>query len=513
MKRIGLFIIFIFLLLPSIGRADNTVYSVQVSATVSYEGALAYYSPLKNHQNVRIEMTNNNYYAVRLGAFPQRDDALPLLQQMRQIHPDAFIVRSNIDKSQIKNASNLNYKETAAAKAPPPPPAPAGKGKETVKPLAPSSTVRKPEGSGTRAAAVPSPPPQEPKRTGTAAIVPTPPLLQNPEDYFRRGMQAYQARLYEQAIAFLSQYLSMAPRGQQQISAMMILGKSLDEINQPRTALGIYSRLLEAHPNSPETGLIIMAMADIGLNNPGIKYPLASKGAEFVLDPVFGYDTALKSTLPSAAAEYANYQKGQALLKTGQYTEACRVMSDMLKEFPGTSYRQKIVQGLNSGTLGQITQYQQSGDHLSAVNVFLQAKKADAISGEDTSILLKASISLAYLGLYNEAVNLVTPLKKSAGPKLLPEVENTLAEIEKIRPSNVPSRPREIEKWELFEAGRAYLADNNLSSAEETLNNLKSGDNDESFWAKVSEYAMTEGKWNQKYTHQHQEEQAENPVP
>jgi tetratricopeptide (TPR) repeat protein len=239
-------------------------------------------------------------------------------------------------------------------------------------------------------------------------------------------------------------------------------------------------------------------MADIGLAQPELKYPIGEVGAEFVLDPVMGYDAALAKSLPRSSEEYVYYQKGRALWKKGQYLEAYRLLSDLLKRVPQTPYRAEIVHTLKTGALTLVHQYQQSGDHLSAANIFLQAKKAGAITAEDLPVLLKASVSLAYLGLYDEAVQLVTPLKKAAPKTAQAEIDRTLAELEKVRPSDVPQGSKDREKWELFESGRAYLHTNDLPQAEEALNQLK-GDGGEPFWSKVSEYAIEEGKWSQKY--------------
>jgi tetratricopeptide (TPR) repeat protein len=197
------------------------------------------------------------------------------------------------------------------------------------------------------------------------------------------------------------------------------------------------------------------------------------KGSEYVRDPVLGYDVALLKKIPASTSEYVTYQKGRALWKKGQYIESYELSTQLLKDFPNTLYRKDIIHTLKSGTLTLMNQYQQSGDHLSAANIFFQGEKSGVINANDLDLILKVSPSLAYLGLYNEAIKILKSLRSNPKSVLPSEIDNALAEIENIKPGKMNHQPRDSVKWDLFESGRAYLTNNNLPLAEQTLSNLK----------------------------------------
>ena len=476
-----IYVVFSFLFFTSAAYAADSYFSVQVSTTSKYEDALYAYSKLKDNPNARIEKISNAY-AVRMGAYRNRDEALPLLTKLKQNHRDAIIINCYIIENRIMQSNNLNIPGDA-------------KGGKKPSSDVPVPDTKTPLPSPSRPTAV-----QTEKMIVAASKIPEPPKITaiNADDFLKAGIQNHRERKYDLAIGSLSHYLSLVPKSRQRVSALLILGKSLDEMNKPRQALAVFSRIIEQFPGSPEATLSIVAMADIGLAQLGLKYPIGMKGAEYVIDPVLGYDVALLKRVPSSSIEYVYYQKGRALWKKGQYIESYQLMTQLLKEYPQTIYYNEIIGSLKGGVLTLINQYQQAGDHLSAANIFLQGRKSGAIGADDSDIILKVARSFAYLGLYEDAVKILSNLRTNLKAGSPNEIDTVLAEIETIRPADVKNLPRDREKWDLFESGRSYLMNDDLPSAEQTLTNLKNKGG-EPFWSKVSDYALQEKQWVEKY--------------
>jgi TolA-binding protein len=333
---------------------------------------------------------------------------------------------------------------------------------------------------------------------------PKPLLVNIQEDDFKNGMQNYRERKYMEAIGSLSKHASVAPKSQQWTAALLIIGKSLEEMNRPRSALNIYNRVTETVPNSPEALLGIVAMADIGVAHPDLNYNSGKKGAEYFRDPVTAYDTVLSKNVPPQIIEHIHYQRGLALWKTKRYEEARDALMVLLKKFPQTAYREEGIGIIGTCTALLIDKYYQSGDHIAVVDLFLQDWKEGFIRPDDADTLLKSFFSLSCLGLHEMSSNILNTLKKTA-PRAIPsyfkKLDKMVAEMECNRtPASSDQTPVDL-KWRQFQSGREYFATNQSALAEETLTGLKNGNGDP-FWPKIAEYAVEEYRWVQKYQEQ-----------
>lgn len=321
------------------------------------------------------------------------------------------------------------------------------------------------------------------------------------EDDLTTGMQNYKERNYAEAISALSRYASLVPKSQQRTAALLIIGKSLEEMNKPWTALNTYSRLIEQNPDSPEALLCVIAMADIGVAHPDLNYGGGRKGTEYVKDPVTAYDAVLLKNLPLPIIEHIHYQRGRALWKSKRYEETRRALTVLLKKFPKTAYRKEAAAIISDCTAVLIDQYNQSGDHLAVADLFLQGWKAGFIRAADVDTLLKSSFSLSSLGLHEASLNILNTLRKNAPgnpPAYIEKINKMAAETEKNRAMDSSDRTPTDAKWLQFQSGREHLSANQPTLAEKTFADLKTGGGDP-FWAKIAEYALEENRWAQKY--------------
>ncbi len=318
------------------------------------------------------------------------------------------------------------------------------------------------------------------------------------EESYQAGIRNYQDLRYDDAIAYLTRYMSLATNGNRSSAALLIMGKSFEALNRPHTALGIYGRILEQYPQSAEASLSIIAISDIGVSYPTLTFPRFMKGAEYFRNPILGYDTVLAKPLSAEMTEDALLQKGHALQKQGRLKESYDTLSQLLKQFPKSPYRKETFDTLKTTTATLIDRYHKSGDHLAAAELYFKSKGKGLIPPNDTDTMLKAALSLAHLGFYDDSLDLVNVLKTGLSGKGSPEIDRAVAEIGNIRTANASARLPDDANWALFQTGRDYLRSNNLPMAEQTLAKLKNAGG-EPFWTRISDYAFADKEWAQKY--------------
>jgi TolA-binding protein len=470
-----IFIAFALFATVSAACAGDSFYTIQVLMTSNLVSAEHAYDKIKKYKNARLEKTAD-VFVVRAGTFKNRDKALPMLKQLRKAYPDAFIkVCAENGKPPAKKTAAARQKK---ARAPQPPPRkhPVIKEEKIVTPSRPDPPV--------------------PAVTDKPAAVEN--TTASSEDSLKTGVQHYRERKYESAIRSLLQYISLSPGGNQHASALLVIGKSLAEINRTGAALRIFSRIIAQYPDGTEATAGKIAIADIGVANPAIKYPMDMNGAEYLRDPILAYDAAAAQNMPDGMMEHIQYQKGLFLQKTGRYREACDVYTAFLKAFPKTSRRKEIVGMLKADTIALINQYHQAGDHLSASNLFLQAKEKWLIGPDDKDTYMKAALSFAHLGLFTASSGIIKTLRIYEKNKASSDIDKVAAEIEGIKLSAVRSEMSEDSKWRIFQSGREHLKSKNLPLAEQTLGPLKNPEGD-AFWTRLTEYVLEDNAWAQKY--------------
>ena len=463
-------IIIAFTLMMSVCYADDTLYCVQVARCVKLENAVSVYNGLKKYKNKRIEKVKG-VYEVTVGTYRVKESALPLLKQLKAIYSDAYIrpyAKANPGTVQTKKITGQEEKKPALI-----PPAPITK--ERSNPKQQSSTV-----------------PASANKQEIQKIAP--PELEN---YFKKGMQNFRNQQYGPAVGLLSQYVSLSPGSKQCSAALFAMAKSLEAMGQPLSALGTFGRILDQYPQSPEAILSIIFMADIAVANPGLHYPVFKGGSEYVQDPILAYDTVLTKKIPVPMVEEILLRKGRAFWKKGHCRESYETFATLLREFRNTSYRKEIAGTSKACVVILVDQYYKAGDHVAAVNLFLESKEKGLITMDDAETILKSSLSLAHIGLYDDSVHLVQTVKANVRGKESSDIDNTLSEINNIKMANGSRQLQPDTKWGLFQSGRDYLNSNNLPLAEQTLGKLKA-DGGEAFWGKISDYALEDKRWSQK---------------
>ncbi len=524
-----------FALTASTAHAEGILFCVQVSRCVHMESAEHVYERLSGYDTVRIEK-GNGAYIVSVGSYRTHEKAESLLVQLKKGYPDAFIRKLAIGNMQVvRGYSSARPREKKVSKTISP-----AVGKVAKPGVTPPSVIGPPV--KTRGLAV------NPPETGTSVTVPTPhgtppakPLAKNDnrvalaghdaakkknapthsvdnsisatekkpdlskaavlneKDCYRLGMQNYRGFKFNEAIDYLSRYISLSPDGSQCPSALFIMGKSCDAMGRHLAALGIFSRVLEKYPQSPEAVFSILAMASIGSARPALHYPIFMPGSEYFMNPILAYDTVLAKPIPTSMVEDILFQKSRIFFRQGRHKETYDICANILKEFPTTSNRKEVLDTLRASSAILIDGYQKSGDHLATVELYFKSKGRGYIDSGDRDTILKSAISLAYVGFYDDSLGLIQSLRGNPQGVAISDLDKMTAEVERIRTANAASGklPPDV-NWGLFQSGREYANSNDQALAEQTLTKLKNTGG-EGFWSKVSDYALEDRNWNQKY--------------
>lgn len=376
-------------------------------------------------------------------------------------------------------------------------PAPAGRAVAEGSALASPTAAPSPRGetpagrAGRRSGKVVSPP------VAVAKPAPPPPSPVVAEDDFRAGMQKYYGQDHGAAVALLCRYVSLFPDAGGVPPALLVIGRGYAALKRPLPALEVFGRIIDRFPRSPEALWSVAAIADIGLENPSLKYPPFKTGAEYIRDPIGAYDLLLAGSLPPAMGEEILLRKGRLLYRQARYGEAYDAFARLLEGKPGGVARREALAAVRACAERIIDQHTAAGDPLAAVNFYFQARKSGLIDIEASEITLKAVMGLARLGEAGEAAKLLAALRQKSQGQGTAQLDQVAAEIQAMG-QETGERTALPPDWSLFQSGREQLAANQRQQAEATLAKLKTPAGD-SFWGKLVDYVLSEGHWREKY--------------
>ncbi|MBN1380286.1 MAG: tetratricopeptide repeat protein [Deltaproteobacteria bacterium] len=504
-------------LIFSVAYADQPDWCIQVIRCSVRANAEATYDKVGSYENKRIEKSNGSY-TVSIGHYKSKADAYVSLHQVRRQFHDAFLRLCGEDGYQIIRETKPSRKaKTVASKVLPSPPE-----KAAAKTASPGFVTGKGSSTGTDASLnateknitcpdISSKADEVTKEKSSAASEVSEASIsekkhetaettkQEKVQLLKAGMQYYYDKQYQEAISHLTRYLSLWPKSEHCSAVLFIIGKSFEEMGHPLSALNIFGRVLKQYPESPEAFTGMIAMADISVRHPSLKYPVFMEGAQYVRDPVLAYDKALRHKIPAQMAEAVRFKKGRALLKRDHHQMSYDCLSSLIYDAPQTVYRNEILDMMKTNAVTLINHYHQAGDHIAAIDLFFEATDKNLIGYGDTDTILQSCLSFAQMGMYDISVNILKRLRpQSRNEAFLSKFNNTAKEIERLRLNHYASSNQVKEKWKLYESGKAYLKADDLPMAQKKLSELKNA-SDEPFWSKITDYALQENHWHKKY--------------
>jgi TolA-binding protein len=341
------------------------------------------------------------------------------------------------------------------------------------------------------------------------------------------GCLQYESGRYQDAIESLSYFLSIYPHGDQTKSAYYVLAASFYGSRQYRTALQLFSQIIEAYPGSREATESLIALANLGILHPEIKIPAAMPGSKYVENPVANYDLVLSALPDSETMQRVLYLKARGLEKTGRFLEAFEISSDAITRYPKGSYAAETSKVLKNAFKSLVNDLYAREDYLTVADLYFKTFHKGFYDQPDEESLMKIATALQKLSFKKEALAMLNYMEAVCKGSIVRA--NIKKDIESLKQGEVSvnenvlgagdhlylegkyqeamkwytgalNSPDKIDKrWILY---RLALCEIKLSTdgdvARKHIASLKGGGED-AFWTKVADYMADDAAWRGKY--------------
>ncbi|MCX7634544.1 MAG: hypothetical protein N2Z74_02220, partial [Syntrophales bacterium] len=217
------------------------------------------------------------------------------------------------------------------------------------------------------------------------------------------------------------------------------------------------------------------------------------------------------------------YAKADALCRQGRYLDAVGIYMTMQRRFPDGKYAAAVVRDLKRATVQAVNESYRAGDYLAAAAAYYRTLAQRVIGPQDTETLMKVADSLRRMFLLTESRRIYAYAKIACiDRRLLAEINAALDSLkdsqsgspagdvnlgkgeEGMPPSTLAQYAAALEKasperrrWLLYEMGGLLLKEGKKEEARRTFLLIKEGDGDP-FWTKVSDYALTVSRGEEK---------------
>lgn len=236
-------------------------------------------------------------------------------------------------------------------------------------------------------------------------------------------------RRYDEAIEAFSFYVNLYPGDEKIREVMMLLANAYRESGQFSPSLAVYIRIIDHYPGTKEANDSMLAMATMGVDQPGIKAFRYFKNMSYYKNPMDTYDTLIMKNAKGDIAEEAMLQKAAALVKKGEGRKAADIYLEFLHLHPESKRVADAAKGLKSASAQLIDDYFAKKDYLAVAYVYFKSYGAVALQADEYAQVNKIALSLKELGLMNDYFNILNQyLKVAASEPVINKVSLDLAE-------------------------------------------------------------------------------------
>ena len=241
-----------------------------------------------------------------------------------------------------------------------------------------------------------------------------------PEDTFLNlGSHYFQTGKYSEALEVFFVYLNLFPNGKNCSNALYKIASSFEEMDELPLALKVLSQVVERYPGSGEALKSSLMMANIGVKDPEIKFPVnIFSGMDYYRNPIEAYDKMGKQLSDPDSREGLVFQeelvfrKGCALIKRKRYKEAFDNFRFLLDNFFYGTYKKEGEENFILSAGGLIDDYYSKKDYLAVSDVYYDSDRNVLLGNGNFDMLFKIGISLKKIGLSDQATELFDEMIK-----------------------------------------------------------------------------------------------------
>ncbi|MBP8985357.1 MAG: tetratricopeptide repeat protein [Syntrophobacterales bacterium] len=234
-------------------------------------------------------------------------------------------------------------------------------------------------------------------------------------DILNLGFHHFRNRKYADAADMFFLHLNLFPDDENRKDVLYALARSLMEMQQLGAALKLFGQVIEQYPESKQAWESVVIMANLGVQQPGIKLPTFMSGASYYLDPIGTYDFLLRKFPIGDMTEGLLFQRGQALLKAGRHREAFFNFAYMMQQFPGGRYRAEGANSLILSAERVVDDSYASGDYLFVADIYFKAYEKVMSRSRNLKARWMVGDSLKRVALPDEALKVFGDLLKEVG--------------------------------------------------------------------------------------------------
>ncbi len=244
------------------------------------------------------------------------------------------------------------------------------------------------------------------------------------------GHNYFAAGKYASAYEVFSLYWNLYTGEASSRVALYRMGEAAQELGQIPLALKLYSLFIEKYPAASEAEECSLAMANLGVAQPGIKSPYYITDITGYREPLKTYDKLLAKNPEGEHAARILFFKGKALAKFLRPREAFAAYVQLLSKFPHSPYGEEGEKGLQEQAASLIHGYYEKGDFLAVADIYFQVPEKNFLISADFALTFAIAESLRKIGLTEEAGGLCEALLGSC--KDLEGRNRVLAALAKI---------------------------------------------------------------------------------
>lgn len=229
------------------------------------------------------------------------------------------------------------------------------------------------------------------------------------------GLHKMSLRRFDEAVRIFSFYVNLYPDDEKSKEVLKLLASAFRQSGQPSPALAVYNRIIDKYPGTKEAKESMLAMADLGVENPGLKIFRFLNHTHFYRNPMDTYDTLILQNVTGDIAEDAMLQKAAALVKKGEGRRAADVYLDFLRLYPQSKRMTDASRGLKTASAALIEEYYAKNDYLAVAYVYFKSYGAVAIQADEYPQVKKIALSLKELALLDDYLIILQRYLKIAG--------------------------------------------------------------------------------------------------
>lgn len=221
-------------------------------------------------------------------------------------------------------------------------------------------------------------------------------------------------RRFDEAAEALSSYANLYPDDKKIGEILVRLAGAYRDAGRHRASLAVYNHIIDKYPQTDEAKKSMLAMADIGVERPGLKVVRFLNNIEYYRDPMDTYDTLIMKYANDETAQLAMLGKASALVKKDELRKAADVYLEFLSLHPESEMVAQAARGLKTASAQLIEDYFAQGDYLAVAYVYFKSYGAVELQAGEYDQVNKIAVSLRELGLMSDYLNILNRYLKVA---------------------------------------------------------------------------------------------------